>query len=91
MSARILGNTEPVIVFLLWHMRPLGPDEADQDGETDDKLCGVFSTRERAEDAGRQSTELEGFRDYPDAFMVDECEVDQLDWATGFVSLGPED
>ena len=80
-----------MIVFLLWHMRPFGPDETDEEGETDDKLCGVFSTRERAEAARQQLIQLQGFRDYPDDFLVDEYDVDRVQWESGFVSLGPED
>ena len=80
-----------MIVFLLWHMRPLGPDETDEESETDDKLCGVFSTRERAEVARQQLIQLQGFRDYPDDFLVDEYDVDRVQWESGFVSLGPED
>jgi len=78
-------------VFLLWHMRPLGPDETDVEGETNDKLCGVFSTEERATAAREQLATVEGFIDYPEDFHVDECEVDRVQWDTGFVSLGPND
>jgi hypothetical protein len=80
-----------MIVFLLWHMRPLGPDETDEEGETDDKLCGVFSTKESAEAARQQLIQLEGFRDYPEDFLVDEYDVDRVQWESGFVSLGPDD
>ena len=80
-----------MIVFLLWHRRPFGPDETDEEGETDDKLCGVFSTRERAEAARQQLIQLQGFRDYSDDFLVDEYDVDRVQWESGFVSLGPED
>ncbi|CCG02040.1 DUF7336 domain-containing protein [Blastococcus saxobsidens] len=78
-------------VFLLWHMRPLGPDETNEERETDDKLCGVFSTEERAEAARQQLMTVEGFIDYPEHFLVDECEVDGVQWDTGFVSLRPND
>jgi hypothetical protein len=84
-----------VIAFLLWHMRPiegqanLGPGV--DDIETDDKLCGVFSTRERAEAAARHLTDVEGFSSHPDGFLIDEYEVDQVHWETGFVTLGPGD
>ena len=74
---------------MLWHMRPLGPDETDEVGETDDKLCGVFSTLDGAEAARNQLLQVEGFRDYPDSFLIDEVTVDQVHWDTGFVSLRP--
>lgn len=84
-----------MIVFLLWHMRPLeGQEDLDPEMdhiETDDKLCGVFSTRERAEDARQQLREVEGFRDYPNDFSIDEYDIDHVQWESGFVSLGPED
>jgi hypothetical protein len=78
-------------VFLLWHMRPLGHDETDEEGETNDKLCGVFSTKERAEAARQQLITLEGFSDYPEDFLVDEYDVDQVQWESGFVRLGSND
>jgi hypothetical protein len=84
-----------VTVFLLWHMRPLeGQKDLDPEMnhiETDDKLCGVFSTRDRAKAARQQLTALEGFRDYPEDFLIDEYDVDRVQWVSGFVSLGPDD
>jgi hypothetical protein len=84
-----------MIVFLLWHMRPLeGQKDLDppvNHVETDDKLCGVFSSRARAEAARSRLTEVEGFRTYPADFLIDEYDVDQVQWETGFVSLGPDD
>ncbi len=73
-----------MIVHLLWHMRPL--DETDAD-ETDDTLCGAFSSAAKAE-AARQLVGLPGFRDFPDDFLVDEILVDQVTWTDGFVSVG---
>ena len=76
-------------------MRPLdGQKDLDPEMshlETDDKLCGVFSTRERAEAARVQLIKVEGFCDYPDDFSIDEYDLDQVQWETGFVSLGPDD
>ena len=76
-------------VFLLWHMRPLvelGPDAA---GATDDKLCGVFSTPDAAQSARQVLIGFDGFRDFPDGFLIDEVTVDEMLWETGFVSLQP--
>jgi hypothetical protein len=75
---------------MLWHMRPLGPDETGDEGETNDKLCGVFSSARRAEKARLRLVQLEGFRDYPDDFHVDEVPVDELLWDTGFVLDWPD-
>jgi hypothetical protein len=78
-----------VDVYLLWRMRPLeGQEDLDPEMdyiETDDKLCGVYSTRPRAEETRRRLIKQPGFRDYPDAFMIDEYEVDQVQWSEGFV------
>ena len=77
-------------VFLLWHMRPLDDTETDEVGETDDKLCGVFSSRREACDVRRQSVTLDGDRDTPEDFLIDEYEVDRVQWEQGFVSMGPD-
>ena len=80
------------MVFLLWHMRPLeGQEDLDPEMhhiETDDKLCGVFSMRDLAEAARLRLTALQGSRDYPEDFLINEYDVDQVQWVSGFVSLG---
>jgi hypothetical protein len=78
-----------VNVYLLWHMRPLDETETDEVGETEDKLCGVYSSRARAEAARQQLITLPGFRDFSGDFLVDEYAVDRVQWDQGFVSLGP--
>jgi hypothetical protein len=79
-----------VKVYLLWHMRPLqGQDELDTEQdhiETEDKLCGVFSSEARAKEARQQLLGQPGFCDYPDDFLVDEYEVDATTWTEGFVT-----
>jgi len=65
-------------VFILWHSRPVG------DSETDDKLLGVYSTRQRAEDRAAQATKLPGFRAHPDAFTISEYQLDGDSWTEGF-------
>ena len=84
-------KTSRVDVYLLWHMRPL-EDQEDLDPETDyieteDKLCGVYSTKTRAEEARLQLITQSGFRDYPDAFYIAEYPVDAVQWAEGFVTV----
>jgi hypothetical protein len=76
-------------VFLLWHMRPLDDTETDDPTLTDDKLCGVFSSTELAEAGREQLITLPGFRDFPDAFLIDGHTVDEVTWQQGFVSLRP--
>ncbi len=75
-----MNGDEPQPVFLLWHMHDLG------DGETDDKLLGVYSTRDRAERRQRQAIELPGFAEAPEEFVIAEYAVDQDHWMTGYVS-----
>lgn len=78
-------------VHLLWHMRPLeGQEDRDPEMnyiETEDKLCGVYSTQTRAEEARSQLVTQPGFSDYPDALSIDEYEVDERQWAEGFVTV----
>ncbi|MEU2349524.1 hypothetical protein [Modestobacter sp. NPDC049651] len=80
-------------VYLLWHMRPLeGQEDLDPEMdhvETDDKLCGVYSTRSLAESARSQLAVRPGFSRHPDDFLIDEYRVDQLQWAEGFVTDQP--
>ena len=79
-----------VDVYLLWHMRPLeGQEDLDPEMdhiETDDKLCGVFSTETRADEARQRLVSQPGFKDYPNNFHVDSNEVDEITWEEGFVT-----
>jgi hypothetical protein len=83
-------KTEQVDVYLLWHMRPLeGQEDLDPEMnyiETDDKLCGVFSTQAAAELARERLTAQPGFRDYPNDFLVSAYELDAITWEGGFVT-----
>jgi homoserine kinase type II len=84
-----------VDVYLLWHMRPLEGQEdlhPEMDYiETDDKLCGVFSSEEEAERARGQLTTQPGFRDYPNDFLVSAYELGKITCAEGFVTVGVDD
>ena len=68
-------------VFLLWHERELPGDEEDA------KLIGVYSTKELAEAAQKRAAQLPGFRDTPEGFTIDSCEVDRDEWCEGFVTV----
>jgi len=76
--------------YLLWHMRPLEGQEhldpAMNHIETDDKLCGVFSTQTRVSSARQQLVTQPGFSDYPEAFLIADYEIDQVQWTEGFVT-----
>jgi hypothetical protein len=65
-------------VFLLWHSYDVG------DGETEDKLLGVYSSREAAERRVQTARELPGFIDHPNDFEISENELDRDEWADGF-------
>jgi hypothetical protein len=82
-------------IYLLWHMRPLeGQEDLDPEMnyiETDDKLCGAFSTEDQAENARQQLLEQPGFKDYPDAFGVQACELDRVLWTEGFITLADDE
>jgi hypothetical protein len=52
-------------------------------------MCGIFTAKERAEAARQQLTLVEGFRDYPDDFLIDELTLDEVLWEDGFVSVRP--
>lgn len=66
-------------VFLLYHIRPHTYD----DGE-DVKLCGVFSSNERALASQASRLALPGFKDYPDRFEIAMYEIDREFWTEGF-------
>jgi len=67
-----------MIVWLLWH----------ENEEIDDwKFLGAFSTPALAENAKEGYLKLPGFRDCPDGFTIDLCEVDKKDWAEGYITV----
>lgn len=75
-------------IFVLHHVHHVTSEQEDV------KLTGIYSTRERAEEAQRRMIELPGFRDAPDDFHIDEYEVDADHWTEGyetFISyVGPQ-
>jgi hypothetical protein len=67
-------------VYLLWHTHEL------EDGESDEKLLGVYSTEEKAAGRIASAGHLPGFREAPDGFEVARYVVDHDEWAEGFVT-----
>jgi hypothetical protein len=63
-----------------------------ENGEDEIKELGLYSSRERAEDAITRYKKLPGFRDHPDGFKIYESMLD-LDeaWTEGFVRGDPHD
>jgi hypothetical protein len=50
----------------------------------DEKLIGVFSTLEKAQEALDNAAKLPGFRDFPDCLNVGRIDVDKDHWTDGF-------
>lgn len=62
------------LVYLLLHRRPK------YDNLKDEKLIGIYSTKEKAEKVMKSYIELPGFRDYPNDFFLEEYELDSTAW-----------
>jgi len=69
------------VVFLLWHSHSVG------DGETDDKLIGVYSSEDEAEAAKSRKLQHEGFRDVPDGFLIGGYELNRDYWSEGYITI----
>jgi hypothetical protein len=67
-------------VFLLWHSHELG------DGETNDKLIGVYSSVAEAEAAKARKLQFEGFREAPEGFLISPMEVNRDAWSEGYIT-----
>ena len=63
-------------VYLLWHIHPVDEDE---------KLIGVFKTREDADAAVLKLRDKPGFKDTLVGFSVDEYHMNRTHWEDGFV------
>jgi len=61
-------------VYKLEHSRKI-----DEEYDTT-KLIGFFSSKEKAEEIIENYKKMEGFRDYPEGFTIEECEIDFNDW-----------
>jgi hypothetical protein len=67
--------------YELWHMR------YDEEGQDHDKLLGIYSTQEGAEQALALLRDKPGFRDYPDGFELGEGPLDETCFTDGFVTV----
>lgn len=88
-------------VFLLWHVHHVAEGEdgetrhfsddgefwADEEEGDDVKLLGVYSTREKATARINRARQLEGFRDEPECFYIDEYALDEDQWTDGFITI----
>ena len=75
-----MEGQEPVAVYLLWHTHTF------EDGESDEKLLGVYSTEEAARTRMLSAVSLPGFRTSPDGFEVVRYVLDHDEWTEGFVT-----
>ena len=66
-------------VFILWHSHALR-------GDRDDKLIGVYKTREDANAAIERLRNKPGFRDTPDGFEIHDYVLGRDGWSEGYVS-----
>jgi hypothetical protein len=67
--------------FVLWH------DYVDEWGCDQEKLLGIYSTREKAEEGLALLRDQPGFRDYPDGFEISHGTMDETYMREGFVSV----
>jgi hypothetical protein len=72
---------DPRGVYLVEDMHVL------DDGEESVKTIGIYSTREKAQQAVERLRTQPGFRAAPDGFVVDLYWVDQDCWEGGYVTL----
>jgi hypothetical protein len=68
-----------VFVLQLVHSR--------EDGDEDVKFIGVYSSREKAQQAVARIGRLPGFAGAPDGFHIDEYRVDQDHWVEGYMEV----
>lgn len=77
---------EMIRIYTLWHCR------IDDEGRDHDKLLGVYSTQEKAEEGRALLQDKPGFRDLPDGFEINDLILDKTYMTDGFVTLwGDED
>lgn len=75
-----MTSQEPRQVYLLWHTREL------EDGESSEKLLGVYSTEAKATMRIASTLNLPGFKDAPSGFEVAPYILDHDEWTEGFVT-----
>jgi len=67
-------------VFLLWHTHELGDDD-------DEKLIGVYRTREDAEAAIKRVGSQPGFAEAPQGFEICPYRLNKDNWTEGYVTV----
>jgi hypothetical protein len=67
--------------YSLWHRR------TDGQHRDHDMLLGIYSTRAKAEEGLALLRDKEGFRNYPDAFEINEGRIDETYESEGFITV----
>ena len=76
-----LGLNDMKSVFILQHSYELA-----ETGEEETKFIGVYSSKEKAQEAISRLSLQPGFKDLTEYFFIDEYEIDQDNWCDGFVT-----
>ena len=71
------------VVFVVQHIHRLSHDADDV------KFIGVYSTRRNAQAAVRRLRRMPGFSSTPKGFCISEYEIDQDNWAEGYLTWTP--
>jgi hypothetical protein len=85
-------------VCVVWHVHHFdlsaGVNHRDEGGQVinldaneDLKVIGIYCSELLAGEAVERARLLDGFRDEPDCFIVDEYKVDEDKWTDGFVTV----
>ncbi|MBI5774360.1 MAG: hypothetical protein HZA89_11535 [Verrucomicrobia bacterium] len=53
----------------------------------EEKMIGVYATRSEAENAVSRARQLPGFVNWPEGFSIDEYELGQDHWTSGFATM----
>ncbi len=70
-------------VYALWHRHE------DEMGYDHDTMLGIYSTRQKAEQALAMLRDKPGFVDHPGGFEIDDCTLDKTALVEGFVTIMP--
>jgi hypothetical protein len=67
-------------VYMLEHVHEF------EDGREEVKTIGIYKTEKKAKSAIDRLSSVEGFRDCKDGFLIDRYELDEDNWAEGYVT-----
>ena len=71
-------------VYVLQHVHTF------EDGSEDEKLIGVYSSRESAQAAIIRLNQMPGFLEAPEGFHIDEYQLDKDHWTEGYLTIKNE-